>query len=295
MPVRTSTPIDPGSASPAIDPAFRAGILSRPAYDAAVSSPLFARMETFSAAFLAANRRALARYARRWVADPVHHVMRQWEYPFVFASIERFARESGPPRQLLDAGSGATFFPYFVAESWPDAVVEACDADPMVEATLRQVVHPVADRVRPRQGDLHSLPQDDARFDVVYCISVLEHTRDYRKMLDEFRRVLRPGGCLILTCDISVDGRTDIPREGAADLLSALGERFEPTDAPTPDSLAALDGPETVTTGKLRATHAHLMPWKRTWRTFVGALLQGRYPHRQFYDLGIASGVYRRR
>jgi SAM-dependent methyltransferase len=280
----------------ATDPAFRAGVLARPAYDAAVASPRFARMEAFSAAFLAANRSALARYARRWSPDPLHHVMRQWEYPFVVASIERLARESGsPPRRLLDAGSGATFFPYFVAEAWPDAIVDCCDYDAMPVATLTRIVHPAAGRVRARQADLHALPYETESFDVVYCISVLEHTRDYRRILDEFRRVLRPGGGLILTCDVSVDGRTDIPRAGAADLLSALGEQFEAVDAPTAQSLDALDRPDAVTTGNLRSTHAHLMPWRRTWRTFVGAFLRGRYPHRQFYDVGIASGVYRRR
>ena len=96
---------------------------------------------------------------------------------------------------------------------------------------MEQLVHPAADRVRTQRADMHALPYEAGRFDVVYCISVLEHTRDYRTILDEFRRVLRPGGRFLLTFDVSVDGRSDIPRPGAADLLRAIEERFVAVDA----------------------------------------------------------------
>lgn len=282
--------------APAADPAdpLRAGLVRRAAFDAVVASSRFSRMEAFSEAYLAANRRTLARYARRWSADPFHHITRQWEYPFVGAQLERFAAVSGAPRRVLDAGSGATFFPYWVAAQFPEASVDACDQDGMVRDTLARITHPAAARVTARVADLHELPYEDGRFDVVYCISVLEHTRDYRAILGQFRRVLRPGGWLIGTFDVSVDDRCDISRAGAADLLAALADAFVPIDAPAPGVIAALDDAGTLTTGRMRATHARFMPWQRNWRHFAAGLLRGRYPHRQFYDLGVISGVYRR-
>lgn len=284
-------PVPPSAAA---EPPLAAGVLRRPAYDRAVASPLFRRMEAFSAAFLATHRRALARYGRRWGADPLHHVTRQWEYPFVGSQLLAMRAAGEPTRTLLDAGSGTTFFPYFLADAWPDARIECLDQDPMVRDTHARLGAPAGDRVRCEAGDLHALPYDAGRFDAVYCISVLEHTRDYRAILDEFHRVLRPGGRFVGTFDVSLDGRSDITREGAADLLAALGERFTPLDAPAPEAVAGLDDPDAVTTARLRATHARFMPWKRTWRTFVASLARGRYPHRQFYDIGVIAGVYRK-
>ena len=44
------------------------------------------------------------------------------------------------------------------------------------------------------RGDAHTLPFPDDRFDVVYCRYVLEHVQDPQRVLEEMRRVLKPGG-----------------------------------------------------------------------------------------------------
>jgi SAM-dependent methyltransferase len=43
------------------------------------------------------------------------------------------------------------------------------------------------------------LPFEDASFDLLWCSEVLEHLRDPARALDEFRRVVRPGGDILLT------------------------------------------------------------------------------------------------
>lgn len=45
-------------------------------------------------------------------------------------------------------------------------------------------------------GDLETLPLRAAAVDHVLCMVVLEHTRNPRRVLEEFDRVLRPGGSL---------------------------------------------------------------------------------------------------
>lgn len=49
------------------------------------------------------------------------------------------------------------------------------------------------------QGDAENLPFADASFDAVFCKGSLHHTRDHAKFLAGCRRVLRPGGVLVLS------------------------------------------------------------------------------------------------
>jgi SAM-dependent methyltransferase len=45
----------------------------------------------------------------------------------------------------------------------------------------------------------HALPFDDAVFDIVLCTEMLEHVPDPGAVLSEIRRVLKPGGRLVMT------------------------------------------------------------------------------------------------
>jgi SAM-dependent methyltransferase len=47
--------------------------------------------------------------------------------------------------------------------------------------------------------DIVNIPEADASFDVVLCSEVFEHLPDALKALDEFARLLKPGGKLIIT------------------------------------------------------------------------------------------------
>lgn len=51
-----------------------------------------------------------------------------------------------------------------------------------------------------QHGDGQSLPYSDAYFDVVTIMNVLEHVPDYRMMISEALRVLRPNGVLYVLC-----------------------------------------------------------------------------------------------
>jgi SAM-dependent methyltransferase len=47
--------------------------------------------------------------------------------------------------------------------------------------------------------DITAIPEPDASFDAILCSEVFEHLPDPLKALDEFARLLKPGGKLILT------------------------------------------------------------------------------------------------
>lgn len=48
-------------------------------------------------------------------------------------------------------------------------------------------------------SDITSIPAPDASFDAILCSEVLEHVPEPTHALDEFTRLLKPGGVLILT------------------------------------------------------------------------------------------------
>jgi SAM-dependent methyltransferase len=52
-------------------------------------------------------------------------------------------------------------------------------------------------------SDITAIPAPDASFDAVLCSEVLEHVPEPTHALDEFARLLKPGGVLILTAPFS--------------------------------------------------------------------------------------------
>jgi SAM-dependent methyltransferase len=48
-------------------------------------------------------------------------------------------------------------------------------------------------------GSLEAIPVEDASFDVVLCLQVLEHVPDPAAAVRELRRVVRPGGRVLLS------------------------------------------------------------------------------------------------
>ena len=48
-------------------------------------------------------------------------------------------------------------------------------------------------------SDIVNIPEPDASFDAILCSEVFEHLPDPKLALDEFKRLLKPGGKLILT------------------------------------------------------------------------------------------------
>jgi len=111
-------------------------------------------------------------------------------------------------------------------------------------------------------ADLRSLPYDDNWFEMVYCISVLEHTEDYRDIIDEFYRVIKPAGTLIVTFDVSLDRtRQIIPKKGV-ELIQILREKFDVAKDISLDLVSQITRPEIVTTHTVKEIDARLLPWR---------------------------------
>ena len=112
----------------------------------------------------------------------------------IYSSVEhvvkqRLKREA--PR-CLDIGAGSGDLLKLLRQTWPAMQADACDYH--IERFALEDVNIV-------QLDLnaHPLPYPDASFDLVTCSEVLEHVENYRAVLREIHRVLKPGGLMVVT------------------------------------------------------------------------------------------------
>lgn len=240
---------------------FPEGIPQEHDYKELIASDSFKEMEGFSDNFLSANKDILREYMNKWVADPLHQWSRQWEYPFVYDKLkEMIGREPSP--RILDAGSGVTFFPYYLCQSGA-ATVYCCDYDNSLATIYQQINENRDEDVKFSTADLRSLPYDDQFFHMIYCISVLEHTDEYEKIIDEFHRILQPGGRLVVTIDLSLDGTREIDLDRGNLLLSALAKRFAKSPELSLDLRAQVSVPGIFTTLTARDIDPGLLPWKQ--------------------------------
>lgn len=107
---------------------------------------------------------------------------------------------------LLDVGCGTGTFDAMLAGSPLPARVVGLDYAPaMCKVASEKARHAnVSDRVRYVSADSEHLPFADGSFDVVTCSNSFHHYPRQGDVVREFRRVLRPGGRLML-----IDGFRD--------------------------------------------------------------------------------------
>lgn len=107
----------------------------------------------------------------------------------------------GDVRSALDVGAGvghwATVLLPLLA---PEATVVGVERDPrwVQSARERATELGVADRCRYVHGVAESLAFDDETFDLVTCQTLLIHVADVPAVIGEMRRMLRPGGLLMV-------------------------------------------------------------------------------------------------
>lgn len=239
------------------------GIPDIEGYKSLLCSDAFREIEAFSDAFLARNQRHLADYSRKWVPDPLHQWSRQWEYPYVCGRLAaEIARRGSQRLAVLDAGSGATFVPYFIRSHFEQADVHCCDRDGSLAETHALIGRQEHQSVDFSTSSLSMTGFQNSHFDFIYCVSVLEHTEDRREIMDEFSRILRPGGVLVVTFDISIDGRADISPTAANQLLLEVESRFTAEDQEHGDVSALSEDHHILTTTWARKLNPALLPWK---------------------------------
>jgi SAM-dependent methyltransferase len=256
---------------------YKSGIPTKEEYLNILESEEFKEMEGSSNQFLSENRIHLKKYSRNWVKDPLHQWSRQWEYPFVLDRLQSILSLNAPKR-VLDAGSGITFFPYYLKSKYEMVDIDCCDRDQALQEPFQRINSQSKYKVGFLCSNLDSTIYDDKSFDCIYCISVLEHTHNYPEIVEEFLRILKPGGRLIVTFDVSLDGKHTITPENGELLLKVLSRDLIDDENSSPPLKSQLSNPTIFTTLFAKELDVDLLPWRRSSFVFLNikSLLLGR-------------------
>lgn len=114
-------------------------------------------------------------------------------------NIERILQPRSGDR-ILEVGPGVGVHALPIASSLlPDGVLDVLDVQQeMLDDLMRRAASSGLTNIVAKQGDARRLPYPDYTFDAAYLIGVLGEIPDALVALRELRRVLKPGGRLLV-------------------------------------------------------------------------------------------------
>lgn len=146
----------------------------------------------------------------RWAHSYDRSVLQRLVFgPSYRAFLEELARwrlGNPDPFEMLDVGCGTGTWPAMVAATTlPARRIVGLDYAFMMCQLAEEKVRAIGDsRLQFLNGDSEHLPFPDASFDLVTCSNSFHHYPHQASVVREFRRVLRPGGRLMI-----IDGFRD--------------------------------------------------------------------------------------
>jgi SAM-dependent methyltransferase len=108
-----------------------------------------------------------------------------------------------PVHRILEVGCSNGFKPFALQRRFPNAEIFGVDLDADAIALAQGMAARLDPERMPRvptfvEGVGEDLPFEDSSFDLVICLTTIEHVADVDRVLAEIARVLRGGGVLYL-------------------------------------------------------------------------------------------------
>lgn len=157
------------------------------------------------AAAVLAGAAAVLGYAIWWRKNPsaCPYALRFWlglPHPFVTRTRLREALAPEPGERVLEIGPGTGYYALEAAR-WiePGGTLDLLDLQQeMLDHVMRRAQERSIANIKPTRGDARALPYPDDSFDAAYLAVVLGEIPDQDGALRELRRVLKPGGRLVV-------------------------------------------------------------------------------------------------
>lgn len=124
----------------------------------------------------------------RYASDP----------PAVIGTLLEAVRPEQPDGRICELGFGTGWLLEAMNSAFPDARLYGLDMSPGMTAHARETLGPGVGLVR---GDMEQLPVGEHRFDVAVTCWTLYFMRDIDGALSEIKRMLRPGGRLVVAAN----------------------------------------------------------------------------------------------
>ena len=266
---------------------FESGMIDINTRELFINSEVYKTLSNYAELFYEENKSELEIYNKKWDCLPIYQWSRQIEYPYFYEAITKLLKDKSNAK-CLDAGSGVTFFPYFLEKKLPNVEFHCLDFDPSQNKLHAQIANKSGSGIKFTTGDMRKMSYESNSFDLIYSVSVLEHIPDYHLAIKEMMRVLKPGGHLVLSFDISLDNRRQIDVEGFKQLREQLNQNFTPI-LPESNTQQPLT---TLSVFKL-TKDKRLLPWRELWKNCLKELSQFRSPV-AIYNLGLFCQIYRK-
>lgn len=144
---------------------------------------------------LSSDSEDVARYYDNWVED-YDQTLRQWQYEAPEQVAKRLRDMLAPEAVVLDAGCG-TGLSGLALTAVGFTAIDGMDVSKRSLELARE--HGVYRELAHVDMQELPLPYADNAYDGLVCVGVMTYVPDSAAILREFRRILKPGGCMILT------------------------------------------------------------------------------------------------
>ena len=130
---------------------------------------------------------------------------------------------------LLDIGCGAGNYSLMMLTKVPNLNCTLVDlSKPMLDKAFERVSQQTSKKVEVLQGDIREVKLKENHFDIILAGAVLHHLRDdkdWEKTFDKLFKLLKPGGCLMISDLITQETESinDYTWERYGDYLEKIG------------------------------------------------------------------------
>ena len=259
------------------------------------NEPEFTRLLDYSRRFRAEveARDIFSRlYSIKWVNDPFLQWSRRWEYVYVLQRLDDWWKHKPYGLDIADAGSGFTFFPFYLQRQRPNVRICCIDADSTAGRAIDEAVRVLGNGPSFSLENLEKLNRVSESLDAVFSVSVIEHTENPEQVIKEIHRVLRPGGMFVCTFDVSFEVGSPMHVKQVEQLVNRLRDLFDRQGDEDINITESAESSNRVTTSWISRAYPDRLPWRNPRLVWLYDALRGRFRSSLYRPMTFYCGTF---